>query len=97
MTTLNKEEKRTFKEVFGETPVLCLASFNEIGGVSFYCLKIEKKRKFAVVSGTWTNGREDWILPSCNVDFTLYDNETAARLKFALAVQNYMLNAIVAQ
>ena len=92
MTILNKEEKRTFQEIFGDTPIICLASFHEIGGVSFYCLKLEKKKKYAVACGTWTNGREDWILPSCDVNFTMYDTERKARAMFALSIQNYMLN-----
>jgi hypothetical protein len=97
MIRLDKEEKRTFTEIFGETPLYLLASFHEISGVSFYLLELQKKKKFAVACGRWTNGREDWILPSCDVDFTMYDTETAARLKFALAVQTYLLNGIIAQ
>ena len=79
---LDKEEKRTFTEIFGETPLYLLASFHEISGVSFYLLELQKKKKFAVACGRWTNGREDWILPSCDVDFTMYDTETAAQCGF---------------
>lgn len=94
MTTLNKEEKRTFKDIFGEIPV-CLASFNDNSGISFYCLELGKRKQYAVVSGTWTNGREDWILPTYDVNFTLYDTETTARLKFALALQTFIINAVI--